>query len=259
MDLGLKGKVAFVTASSAGIGRATAETLLTEGVKVAINGKSSTKLSEARHILAKQYGESEVETIQGDMADETVITDTCEYLKHKYGQIDILVANLGSGKPLVADKLDLHEWQRLLQINLYSVVWLMHEVQRLELLRKGSGTVIFMASLAAFDRIAAPPAYAAAKAGIVSLVKYLAPVLARDGIRINAVSPGNVYYEGGRWQEICEQDEDGTRRYIEAEVPMKRFAKPEEIASAVVFLCSGRSSFTTGTVVQIDGGQGRGY
>lgn len=259
MELEMTGKVAFVTASSAGIGRATVEALLAEGVKVAINGRSASKLLETKQALMEKYGKSEVEVVQGDMTNEKVISDTCERLKQKYGLIDILVANLGSGKPLVADNLDLHEWQRLMQVNLYSVVWLMHEMRRLELLRHGNGVVILMASLAAYDRIGAPPAYAAAKAGIVSLVKYLAPMLAKDGIRINAVSPGNVYYEGGRWQELCEQDSEGIRRYIEREVPLKRFAKTEEIASAVTFLCSERSSFTTGAVLQVDGGQGRGY
>ena len=87
----------------------------------------------------------------------------------------------------------------------------------------------------------------------------MTPILAKDGIRINGVSPGNVYYDGGRWQELCEQNPEGTRSYIEAEVPLKRFATSEEIAASVAFLCSERSSFTTGTVLQVDGGQGRGY
>ena len=259
MELGLKGKVAFVTASSDGIGKATAERLLAEGGLVAINGRSQERLLQTKQALDEQYGKNMVEALQGDMADENIITQNCEYLKEKYGQLDILVANLGSGKPITIDAMELSEWKRLLQINLYSVVWLIHEVRRLNLLRHGNGAVMLMASLAAFDRIGAPPAYAAAKSGIVSLVKYLAPVLAVDGIRINAVSPGNVYYEGGRWQELCEQDEAGIKSYIQTEVPLKRFATPDEIAAAVAFLCSERSSFTTGVVLQVDGGQGRGY
>lgn len=259
MDLGLAEKTAFVTASSDGIGRATAETLLAEGASVVINGRSKEKLLLAKKTLSERYKETVIEAVQGDMSDKVTITEACTWLKAKYGQLDILVANLGRGKPFTTDILGLSEWQRLLQINLYSVVWLIHEVRRLQLLKHGSGSVVLMSSLAAFDRIGAPPAYAAAKAGIVSLVKYLVPVLASDGIRINAVSPGNVYYEGGRWQELCEQDPVGTKRYIETEVPLKRFATPEEIAAAVVFLCSGQSSFTTGAVLEVDGGQGRGY
>lgn len=259
MELGLTRKVAFVTGSSDGIGRATAETLLEEGALVVINGRFKKKLFEAKQTLVERYGESMIEAVQGDMSDEETITEICKWFKSRYGYLDILVANLGCGKPFTTDVLELNEWKRLLQINLYSVVWLIHEVRRLELLKHGSGTVMLMSSLAAFDRIGAPPAYAAAKAGIVSLVKYLVPVLASDGIRINAVSPGNVYYEGGRWQELYEQDKARTKYYIETEVPLKRFATPEEIAAAVVFLCSEQSSFTTGAVLQIDGGQGRGY
>ena len=259
MDLGLTGKVAFVTASSDGIGRAVAETFVAEGAAVVINGRSKERLFEAKRALKEQFCESVVEVFQGDMSDKAAVTKVCEWIKDRFGKLDIIVGNLGSGKPLTSDSFALSEWQRLLQINLYSAVWLIHEVRRLDILRHGNGAVAFMASLAAFDRIGAPPAYAAAKAGIVSLVNYLAPVLAKDGIRINAVSPGNVYYEGGRWQELYEQDAEGIRRYIESEVPLKRFAAPEEIAASVVFLCSGRSSFTTGTVLQVDGGQGKGY
>ena len=258
MDLGLAGKVAFVTASSDGIGRAIAETMLAERATVVINGRSKDKLLAAEQSLTELFGGPAIDSFQGDMSEKDVVTKACKWLKDKYGQLDILVANLGSGKPFTTDSLELHEWQRLLQINLYSAVWIVHEARRLDLLHQRNGAVMLMASLAAFDRIGAPPAYAAAKAGIVSLVKYLAPVLAEDGIRINAVSPGNVYYEGGRWQELCEQNAEGIKSYIESEVPLKRFATPEEIAASVAFLCSERSSFTTGTVLQVDGGQGKG-
>ena len=259
MDLGLAGKAAFITASSAGIGQAVAETLLSEGAAVAINGRRAEKLAETKGILSERYGEERVKAVGADMAEKLEITMACTFLKQEYSQLDMLIVNLGSGKPLTSDSLDLYEWQRLLQVNLYSAVWLLHEARQLELIRHNSGSVVLMASLAAFDRIGAPPAYAAAKAGIVSLVKYMTPILAKDGIRINAVSPGNVYYEGGRWQELCEQDAEGTRRYIENEVPLKRFGTPEEIAASVAFLCSERSSFTTGAVLMVDGGQGRGY
>lgn len=259
MDLGLASKVAFITASSDGIGKAVAKTLLAEGVAVAINGRSQEKLSATQRDLHGKFVRNQVDAFQGDMSDQKTITRVCEWLKDRFGQLDIIVANLGSGKPLTSDSLDLDEWQRLLQVNLYSTVWLLHEFRRLALIRHRGSSIVLMASLAAFDRIGAPPAYATAKAGIVSLVKYMAPVLAKDGIRINGVSPGNVYYDGGRWQELCEQNPEGTRSYIEAEVPLKRFATPEEIATSVAFLCSERSSFTTGTILQVDGGQGRGY
>lgn len=259
MDLGLDGKRVFVTASSDGIGRAEAETLLAEGASVAINGRRAERLAETKRVFSGYYGEDRVKDVRADMSDKLEITQACTFLKKEFEQLDILIANLGNGKPLTSDNLDLGEWKRLLQVNLYSAVWLLHEARKLNLIRHQGGSVVLMASLAAFDRIGAPPAYAAAKAGIVSLVKYMAPILAKDGIRINAISPGNVYYSGGRWQELCEQDPDGIRSYIETEVPLKRFATPEEIAASVAFLCSDRSSFTTGTVLQVDGGQGRGY
>lgn len=257
MDLGLCGKTAFITASSNGIGKAIAEGFLREGASVIINGRNKNRLESVLLELRSRYGEKRVAGIKGDMSDEGSIKKMTDRIKEYVSYIDIVVANLGTGKPISEDKFDLEEWRYMLNMNLLSTVGLIQNTR--QLFSENGGSIIVMASLAAHDRIGAPPAYAASKAGLVSLVKYAAPILIKKNIRINAISPGNIFFEGGRWEEIMEQNSVDTKMYLETEVPIQRFGTPEEIAEAVLFLGSEKSSFTTGTVVQIDGGQGKGY
>ena len=257
MNLYLNGKKVFITASTGGIGKATAAAFLREGANVIINGRDEDKLADTVKELRKVYGEEKVYAVCGDMSDEETIKYAIGKIKEHVSGIDIVVGNLGTGKPVSDDKFDLREWEYMLKMNLLSAVGLIQNTRGL--FSENGGSIVLIASLAAHDRIGAPPAYAAAKAGVISLVKYAAPILWRDNIRINAVSPGNVFFEGGRWEELLRQDETGINDYIEKEVPMKRFGTAEEIAETIVFLSSGKAGFTTGAVVQVDGGQGKGY
>ena len=127
-----------------------------------------------------------------------------------------------------------------------------------EILKKQeNANIVLLSSLAGYEKIGAPTAYAAAKNSIRTLVKYLADEHALYGIRVNGVAPGNVFYSGGRWEELWNQDKEGIETYIDGSVPMKRFGTPEEIANTVVFLASDRASFITGEVIKVDGGQSR--
>lgn len=257
MDLGLDGKNIYITASTNGIGKAVAHTFLREGATVIINGRDEKRLMIALHELRKEYGEEKVYAVCGDMSDEDMIKYAVGKIREYVSNIDVVVANLGTGKPVSDDKFDLREWEYMLKINLLSAVGLIQNTR--SLFSENGGSIVLIASLAAHDRIGAPPAYAAAKAGIVSLVKYAAPILSGHNVRINAVSPGNIFFEGGRWEELSARDPVGVNEYIDKEVPMKRFGTTDEIAEMIAYLSSEKSSFTTGAVIQIDGGQGKGY
>lgn len=257
MDLGLDGKRVYITASTNGIGKETAVTFLREGATVIINGRDENRLMTTLNELRKGYGEEKVYAVCGDMSDEETIKCAVGKIKEYVSDIDIVVGNLGTGKPVSDDKFDLREWEYMLKMNLLSAVGLIQNTR--DLFSGNGGSIVLTASLAAHDRIGAPPAYAAAKAGIISLVKYAAPILSEYKIRINAVSPGNIFFEGGRWEELSSQDSVGVNEYIEKEVPMKRFGTTGEIAEMIAYLSSVKSSFTTGAVIQIDGGQGKGY
>ena len=125
--------------------------------------------------------------------------------------------------------------------------------------KQKSGSIILISSIAGLERIGAPYGYAAAKSALLSLTGNLSAELASYGIRVNCVVPGNVYFKDGRWDEVLNDQPEIKREYIDKEVPLKRFATPFEIAKSIVFLSSDCSSFTTGTVLVIDGGQTRRY
>lgn len=258
MDLGLKDKRVFITASSAGIGRATAELFLQESAVVIMNGRNADRLQEVVSALQKHYGEKRVYGVLGDMSREMDIENSKQQIENSVGGLDLLIGNLGTGKAISTDKLDIAEWKYMLDMNLLSTVSLIRCFEDL-LVESSNAGIVLLTSLAAFDKIGAPPAYAAAKSAVKALVKYLADDYAKYGIRVNGVSPGNVYYKGGRWEEIEKENPDGTLEYIESSVPMKRFGTPEEIANAIVFLSSEKASFITGTVLKVDGGQSRGF
>lgn len=253
----LIGKKVIITASSNGIGYASARMFLEEGAFVIINGRHDEILQEKGHLLKKIYGDNHVYCFCGDITTKKGISALKKYVQDIFGTIDCLVANAGSGRPIAESRLDPAEWEKGFEINLFGAVRLIHEFDDMWD-RQNGGNVVMISSLAACDRLKAPYAYAAAKEGIRVLTKYLSDDYALRNIRVNCVLPGNVLFPGGRWEELLMQDKEGTERYIQENVPLKRFAKPEEIASVVVFLASELASFITGASIVVDGGQKRG-
>lgn len=257
MDLGLKNKTAFVSASGQGIGRAIAETFLAEGAKVLINDHNSDRLQKTFHALKKKFG-SRVLACGGDVTDEAMAHEAKATMLKAWKRIDIVIPNLGSGKPQEANKLDPDEWQRFFDINVRSVLTVLN-VFVPEMKKRRSGSVVLISSIVGTEATRAPYGYAAAKASLLTLVKNASRDWAEWGIRINAVAPGNIYFKGGRWEEIIAANPAVKKDYIEKDVPLQRFGTPEEIANAVVFLASPISSFTTGACLIVDGGETKSY
>lgn len=256
MNLGLKNKRALVTASSQGIGFSTAKRFLEEGASVLLNGRNKEKLRQACNLLRKEHGEERVSSFAGDMSKEACIQQCKEYIENRWGCLDVVVSNLGSGKPVAEDKLDIKEWKTLLDVNLLSAVRLTRAFADL-LSFSNNGNIIFISSITAYERMRAPYAYAASKNAVRTLSCYLAGDMAEKSIRVNCVVPGNIMFPGGRWEELHNKDRSGVERYIDENVPLKRFGKPEEIADAIIFLASERAKFITGAELVVDGGQKR--
>lgn len=256
MDLKLEGKRVLITASSGGIGLQIARLFLQEGARIIINGRTKDKLNEAARQLQLEAGIDAVDMFLGNMCCQETIISCRNYIKEKWGALDILIPNLGTGKALSKERLDIVEWEYMMENNLFSTVNLIHTFE--PLLIKGNDTsIVMISSIVAYERANAPYAYAAAKNSILTLNSYLAGDYAKKNIRVNCVVPGNVFFHGGRWEELIKEDKNGVETYINKNVPMRRFAKPEEIANTVIFLASEKSSFTTGAAVVIDGGQKR--
>lgn len=257
MDLQLKNKVIFVTASGQGIGKAIADAFLAEGARVLINDCDEKKLNETYKKFRRQFGAS-VDLFCGDVLERASIAKAKEQILKKWKQVDIIIPNLGSGKPQDVNKLDVSEWQRFFHLNVQSVLEMLNEF--LPVMKKQKqGSIVLISSIVGIEATVAPFGYAAAKASLLTLVKNLSRELADFRIRINAVAPGNIYFKNGRWEEIIKTNPAVMKHYIAKDVPMKRLGTPEEIARAVVFLSSPASSFTTGACLVVDGGETKSY
>ena len=256
MELGLRDKVAFISGSSRGIGLAIARAFLAEGADVVVTGRNGESLTETKNLLVAEAGQERVLSIQGDMADPEAIQCALTETVSCFGKLDAVIANIGSGTARGGWDLTPADWSSSLTTNLLGGMALANRSAP-HLIRQGSGSLTFISSIAGLEAINAPVTYSAAKAAVQSAMKNLSRLLGPQGVRVNAVAPGNVLFPGGTWERKLTERRDFFEQYIQSEVPLQRFARPEEIADMVVFLASERASFVTGACVVVDGGQTR--
>jgi 3-oxoacyl-[acyl-carrier protein] reductase len=258
MDLGLHDKVGFIAGSSRGIGLAIAHAFVREGGKVVITGRTPESLTEAVNLLVGQAGPDRVLSIKGDMTDPTDIRRAIDETVSAFGGIDAVVANVGSGIGPRGWDLNLDEWQSTLNLNLLGGMMLA-SASLTHLITRGRGSITFISSIAGCEAINAPLTYSVAKAAVQSAMKSLSRLVGPQGVRVNAVAPGNVLFARGSWENKLKEQGEVVEQHIKSEVPLGRFGRPEEIADAVVFLASNRASFITGACLVVDGGQTRSF
>ena len=233
-------KVAFVTASSSGIGKSIVQQLQKKGYSVYANGTDIAKLE-------KQFNNF----VLGDMSTELNIKNAIEQIVSKENRLDLVVANLGSGKSILGWDVDINEHKKIFDINFFSSVIL--ATKSIPYLEKTKGNIIFISSIAGCESIGAPIAYSSAKSALLSFAKSLSKEIAKLNIRVNTISPGNVMFENSTWDKKMQENKHDTEEYIQKNVPLNRFATPNDIAKAVLFL--EKSDFITGCNIIIDGGQ----
>ena len=258
MDLHLADKVAFIAGSSRGIGRAIAYAFLIEGGRVVVTGRQAGSLTQAVADFEAGFGQDRVLAFHGDLTQAEQISAALTHTRERWGEIDILVANIGSGTARSGWQLSQTDWDTNFEINLWSSVRLVEAVLP-TMVEAKRGAIIFINSIVGLESLNAPLNYSAAKAALVSYNKNLARQVGEYGVRVNCVAPGNILFPGGSWEKKIAEKPEFFRRYIETEVPLQRFGTPEEIADLVVFLASDRAAFITGACFVADGGQTRGY
>lgn len=246
MDLELHGKVALVTGSSRGIGLAIAQTLQHEGCTVVLNGRDPNRLTPAAQSL-------NVASMASDVADEAGAQALIDFVAARYGKLDILVANVGSGTSLPAGEEDWKEWSRMLDLNLRPTVNAVHAAR--PALAASRGVALCISSICGSAALGAPLAYSAAKAALNSYVRGMGRVLSSTGVRINALAPGNVLFDGSSWEARLRDQPQAVYEMLQREVSQQRLGSAQEIANVAAFLCSPKSSFIAGEVVVADGGQ----
>lgn len=255
MDLNLKDKIALVSGSSRGIGKAIAETLLDEGCSVFISGRDENTLGLTYEELSKKTSNDKVYKLCTDLIITENIKEALSTILTKFVRpLDIVVANIGTGRSIPGWDVDDEEWLRMFNMNFFGAVRLCRESIRL-MKDNGGGSIVCISSIAGCEAIPAPISYSTAKAALLSFVKNTANAVADYGIRINAVSPGNVLFEGGTWDRKLKENKDEVMNYINTVVPMKGFASPYDIAYMVAFLASEKAKFITGSNFVVDGGQ----
>lgn len=252
MDLGLTGARVLVGGASRGIGFATASAFLEEGANVALIARGAEGLERARADLAAAFPAATVVAAAGDLSDAAAAAAVVSEAVAGLGGLDVAVANVGGGSGPAEASVDSGVWSDLIGQNLISAV---HVCQEAAAVMPAGGSIVLIGSIAGLADVGAPLPYQAAKAALTRYGHDLARRVAGRGIRVNLVAPGNVLFPGGSWERHLTADRARVEGYIGAEVPLARFGTPEEIASAVVFLCSARSSFTTGACLVVDGGQ----
>jgi 3-oxoacyl-[acyl-carrier protein] reductase len=257
MDLELGGQVAIITGSSRGIGRAIASSLLAEGASVVVTGRDKVSLEKTRAELSSGADERRVLAVAGDFTKRDVIEGALERAVQRFGRIDHLIANLGSGSGKPGWEQPEEEWERLFELNFFSAVRLSQA--GLPYLKKNErgGSVLYVGSIVGLEATPAPLPYSAAKAALLSYAKNLARLVAEQKVRVNTIAPGNVFFEGGTWERHLESRKESVEQMLRTEVPLHRFGTPEEIGSLACYLCSGRAGFATGSCFVMDGGQTR--
>jgi 2-deoxy-D-gluconate 3-dehydrogenase len=242
----LKGKTALVTGSSRGLGAGMALALAEAGANVAIHG--SRMVPEVMQQRLSELGANQLAVV-GDVSDASVCSRLTEQVVHHFGTIDILVNNAGIIRRTPALEHSEDDWQAVLDTNLTSVFRLTKHAGKY-MLAQGSGKVINIASLLAFQGGVFVPSYAAAKGGVGQLTKAFANEWAAKGVNVNAIAPG---YMATANTEALRANPERSRQIMER-IPAGRWGCPEDLAGAVVFLASNASDYVHGHVLAVDGG-----
>ena len=258
MELRLSDQVAFVAGSTQGIGEAIVRTFLAEGCRIVISGRRPERLEEVTQALSQAYGPEKILPFCGDLTQPPDIERAVRQTLAHWGTIDCLVANIGSGVARMGWQLTDSDWQSVFEQNFWGSIRLVQTVLP-HMVDTRRGSIVFTSSIAGVESINAPLSYGAAKAALLSYCKSLSREVGQYSVRVNCVAPGNVLFPGGSWDRKLQERRGHFMQYVQREVALHRFGKPEEIADVVVFLCSERASFITGACVVVDGGQTRSY
>ncbi len=261
MDLGLKDRVALVCGASRGLGKAVALSLAREGARLAICSRNPENIQQAAEEIRRDAG-TEVIPLPCDLSSSEEARRFFREAHRHYGRVDILVNNAGGPPSLPFMEISEDHWQEAFQLTLMSAVTLMKEVIPLMQARK-FGRIINLTSVAVKQPILGLILSNALRTGLVGLAKTLATIYAPDNILINNVCPGYTLTERVReLAEVVARRQHTTPEAViqgwEAEIPMGRLGKPEELADLVVFLASERAGYLTGATIQVDGGYYRG-
>jgi NAD(P)-dependent dehydrogenase (short-subunit alcohol dehydrogenase family) len=248
MDKRFTGKVALITGGTSGIGRATAIAFAEQGADVVIAGRREAEGAESLTLVQKAGGQGLF--VRVDVNDESEIEAMVAKTLERFGRLDFAFNNAGVGglgRATMTATADIYD--QIMNINVRGVFFSMkHQIPAI--LQSGGGAIVNNASVLALRPSANSPIYSASKAAVVGLTKSAALEFAPKGVRINAICPAII--ETDMTEQI--RGDEQTRAYLLSRHPVGRFGQSEEVAAAVLYLCSPEASFVTGVALPLDGG-----
>ena len=244
--ISLEGRIALVTGASRGIGAVVARRLAQAGAKVAVNYNSSI---DAATLVVKEIVDAGQEAflVAGDVSQAQSAEAAVKQVVEHWGRIDILINNAGITRDRLLLRMSSDDWDKGLDTNLKGA-FLCTKAVMPYLVRQRQGRIVNMSSVVGISGNPGQSNYAASKAGLIGFTKAVAREVASRQITVNALAPGFIT------TEMVEQLPEDTQKQILAKIPMGRFGTSEDVAEAVVFLCSDGASYITGQVLTIDGG-----
>ena len=242
----INGRNAIVTGGTRGIGRSIALGLARNGVNVAItyisnDDKAKEVIDEIKKFEVKGIA------VKADISEEKDVKNMVELVLKQFDSVDILINNAGITKDGLLVRMKSEDWDSVINTNLRGTYLVTKAVSK-SMIRQKSGIIVNIASVVGLTGNAGQSNYSASKAGIIGFTKTVAKELGGRGIRVNAVAPGFVK------TDMTEILKDDVKKKMIDSIPLKRCAEPEDIANAVLFLCSREAIYITGQVINVDGG-----
>jgi 3-oxoacyl-[acyl-carrier protein] reductase len=248
MLLNLSGKSALITGASKGIGFAIAQSLHSEGCRVALNSRNRESLNRAAKKLRGSV------TVVGDVTKDDEATRVVDEAVKLLDGLDILICSVGGGRSVMPGNESLKEWQKIFALNFWSATNVIEA--SVDALEHSQGVILCISSICGLEVVPnAPLTYSSAKAALNSYIRGVSKPLGKRGIRINGIAPGNILFEDSVWSSRLAEDYEGVIAMLSQNVSLNRFGAPSDVANLSTFLVSEVSNFATGGIWTLDGGQ----
>lgn len=248
MNLGIKDRLALVTGSSRGIGRAIATELAREGVRVILVARSKEALESARMQLPAPERHH---TIAVDLMSDHGVSQLTEIIE-SIGELDIIIHNLGGSTGVFDMFAPAEDWKKVWQFNL----GICHEINRVfipNMICKKSGRIVHISTLAALIQQGNAP-YVAAKCALNSYIKTIGREIAKHNVILSGIAPGVIHIEGRHFAKLQKENPTALEEFYDNHLPTRRLGTPEEVAAVAAFLCSEQAAFMAGSIISVDGG-----
>lgn len=255
MNLGIKNRLALVTGGGRGIGAAITKCLAKEGVRVAVVSRT---VSDIKRIVDQIGGKKGGHLgISLDLTKRNGPTELVRILNKDFGMPSMVIHNLGGTLDIKDPFCSVRDWRRVYRFN-FEVAVELNTLLVPNMQKEKWGRVVHISSISSMENHG-PITYCAMKAALTAYTRSFGGVVASDGVVVSAVLPGSIYTQKGYWDRTSKENPEHVRKFLTERQRIGRFGKPEEIGNFVAFLCSDLASFNTGSIIPVDGGQGRGY